>query len=308
MKQPLIALAIFLSTIGAAEAKAPRVVASIAPIHSLVASVMAGVGEPELLIPPTLSEHDYSLKPSDLRRIAKADLVVWIGKPLEFYLADPLSVESVPNLELIEAEGLDPHLYGGGAAHPAGGEETAAFPEDDHEHLGLDPHVWLDPVRAERIVAAVAVKLAEIDPANADRYRANAAATQRELAGLDEEVRVLLAGVAGRAFITFHGGYSYFVERYGLNQVGQVTLEREQRLGAATVRALRKTIASERVACAFIEPQFDSGALEALAGDTAMKVGTLDALGLGLEKGRGLYASLLRKNAIAIEDCLAPTS
>ena len=78
---------------GAARAETPSVVASIAPVHSLVASVMKGVGEPELLVPADVSDHDYAMKPSDLRAMAGADLVVWIGEPLETYLAKPLETE-----------------------------------------------------------------------------------------------------------------------------------------------------------------------------------------------------------------------
>jgi zinc transport system substrate-binding protein len=298
---------------GAAHADVPDVVASIAPIHSLVASVMEGVGEPELLIPAEVSEHDYALKPSDVRKIAGADLVVWVGESLESYLVKPLETEGVPDLELLEAPGVDPHPYGKAEER---GEETEALveeghggeDEEEHEHLGLDPHIWLDPVRAQAIVNAVAEKLAEIDPENADRYRANAAETAADLAALDAEIRQRLLPLAGKPFITFHDGYSYFVARYGLNQVGELAVHPESRPGAATVRALRDTIASEGVACAFAEPQFDPGALQALAGDARMTIGALDALGAGIEPGSTLYPALLRKNAEAAEQCLSSTS
>ena len=58
------------SLAGPALADPPRVVATIAPVHSLVAQVMQGVGEPVLLLPPEVSEHDYALRPSDARAIA----------------------------------------------------------------------------------------------------------------------------------------------------------------------------------------------------------------------------------------------
>src|SRR5688500_10128288 len=117
---------IFLLAIGGARAEAPNVVASIAPVHSLVASVMQGVGEPTLLIPASVSEHDYALKPSDVRAIAGADLVVWVGESLETYLVRPLATEGVANLELIEAPGIEPHAYG----------EDGGHQHDETEHEG----------------------------------------------------------------------------------------------------------------------------------------------------------------------------
>ena len=168
--------------------------------------------------------------------------------------------------------------------------------------------IWLDPVRAQVIVRAVAAALTEIDPDNSQRYRDNAAETVAALQSLDGEIRRQLAPFAEKPFVTFHDDYSYFVERYGLRQVGQLSVHPERGAGAATVRALRETVAAEGVACAFAEPQFDPGALETLAGEARLKIGVLDAIGSGLEPGPSLYASLIRRNAAAIEDCLASTS
>jgi zinc transport system substrate-binding protein len=306
---PLAALVLTATPAGA---ETPHVVASIAPIHSLVASVMEGAGEPELLIPAEVTEHDYALKPSDIRKIAGADLVVWIGESLEAYLVKPLETEGVAQLELIEAEGIDPHAFGGADAHE--GEDVAEAEAEEHEeehghaHLGLDPHVWLDPIRAVVAVKAVAEVLGQMDAENAGLYAANAKRTVAALEALDGEVRARLAPLADRPFITFHDGYSYFVERYGLRQVGQLMVHPEQLPGAASLSALRATVASEKVACVFAEPQFDPGVLRSLAGDADMKIGVLDTLGAGLAPGPALYGALLRKNAEAVASCLTPTS
>src|SRR5687768_16653802 len=215
---------------GPVEAKVPNVVASIAPVHSLVAAVMQGVGEPVLLVPANVSDHDYALKPSDLRKIEGADLVVWIGEPLETYLVKPIASEGLTNLELIGIEGADPHPFAstGEAAERADAhEETTAEihgHEEEHGHLGLDPHIWLDPIRAASIVEAVANRLAALDAEHADSYRQNAAMTIADLKTLDANIRQQLAPLAAKPFVTFHDGYSYFVERYGLNQVGELTV------------------------------------------------------------------------------------
>ncbi len=312
MKAKLLSASVLamLALAAPAYADTPRVVASIAPIHSLVAAVMEGVGEPELLIPAEVSVHDYALKPSDLRKVANADLVVWIGEPLETYLVKPLDAEGVANLKLIDAEGINPHPFGAqsggeqaGQAAPEGGAG-----EHGHDHLGLDPHVWLDPVRAIAIVKAVTARLMELDPADADLYETNEGLAIASLQALNSEIGTQLAPLGAKPFITFHDGYSYFVERYGLNQVGQLTVEPDRRPGAATLSALRATIASEGVACAFAEPQFDASAIRAMAGDEKMRVGTLDPLGAGIEPGMMLYDTLIRKNADAVAACLSPTS
>jgi zinc transport system substrate-binding protein len=319
-----VSLVAMLALAAPAHADAPRVVASIAPLHSLVAMVMEGVGEPELLIPAALSVHEYALKPSDVRKVAQADLVVWIGESLESYLVKPLQTEDVANLELIDAEGIDAHSYGAEDDHKHDEHHAAEHGAEEHEehlaaeeheeehghhhHAGLDPHIWLDPVRAIAIVKAVGERLSAIDPDDADLYETNVRLAVASLEALDSDIDTQLAPLGDKPFVTFHDAYSYFVERYGLDQVGQLMVEPEQRPGAATLSALRTTIASEGVSCAFAEPQFDAGAVRAMAGDEDMRVGTLDPLGVGIEPGPMLYGTLLRKNADAVGSCLAPTS
>ena len=299
-----------------ARAEAPDVVASIAPVHSLVASVMQGIGEPELLVPANVSDHDYALKPSDLRKIQTADLVVWIGEPLETYLVGALETEETAHLALIGSPGVDPRPYAEEQEHAEehhalnrqDGSVAAEAAEQGHDHLGLDPHVWLDPMRAVAMVEAVAAKLAELDSEHAGAYRENAAKTVADLKALDAAIRRHLARLAAKPFITFHDGYSYFVERYGLNQVGKLTVRPEQRPGAASVAALREAVAAKGVICGFSEPQFDAATLQNLAGDAGLRIGTLDAIGADLAPGPGLYPSLLSKNAAAIESCLTSKS
>ena len=70
---------------------APRVAADIAPVQSIAARVMAGVGEPGLILPPGASPHGYALRPSEARLLQDADLVVWVGPALTPWLADPIA-------------------------------------------------------------------------------------------------------------------------------------------------------------------------------------------------------------------------
>ena len=69
-------------------ASPPRVVTDIAPVHSLVARVMEGVGTPSLIVQPGASPHEYSLRPSEAQALQDADLVFWIGEDLTPWMAD----------------------------------------------------------------------------------------------------------------------------------------------------------------------------------------------------------------------------
>ncbi len=291
---------LMLLPVGAA-ASAPRVLVTIAPIHSLVAGVTQGVGEPQLLLPAGSSPHNYALRPSDARRLDTADLIVWVGEPLERFLVKPLSTLStpealltlveLPELKLIDAEtnahARDPHH------------------DTDHHHGTLDPHLWLDPYNAKVIVAAVAARLSQLDPANAARYRANAEHLEARLQQLDNRLRERLQPVRNLPYVVFHDGYRYFEQRYDLHPIGAIALNPEQGVGARQLANIHARIEDSGARCVFREPQFTPKLAKTVTRGTPAKLGVLDPLGAELEPGPEAYVLLMENLADALVNCLA---
>lgn len=129
--------ALFLS-IGAAQAEAPRVVVSIKPIHSLVASVMKGVGQPFLLVKGNASPHNYALRPSEARRLANANIIVWVGEGLETFMTKPIETlgKKATIVELHDAKGI--RLYKTREGGIWEGHDEASH--DDHKGHGHKGH------------------------------------------------------------------------------------------------------------------------------------------------------------------------
>lgn len=336
----LVAGALLCATPAAA---APAVVASIKPVHSLVASVMQGVGSPDLLVDGAASPHTYAMKPSDATALSEADIVFWVGEPLETFLEHPLQTlaEDATVVSLLHADGLVLHDFRPGGAFEHGDEaghdehdvhedehatdedhdhhadadghdedghasgEGGAHDAHGHSHTGTDPHVWLDPENAAAMVDAIAATLAEADPENADRYAGNAERTKTDLAALDDEIAGLLAPVADAPFIVFHDGYQYFQRHYGLNIAGTITVSPDQAPGAARVREIQAEIREAGAACVFAEPQFAPQIVATVTEGTDARSGTLDPLGAGLDAGPGLYDALLREMAGSAARCLS---
>jgi zinc transport system substrate-binding protein len=106
------------------------VVASIKPVHSLVAGVMEGVGEPTLLVKGTGSEHSYSLRPSEARALEQAEVVFLVGETMETFLTKPLRAlaSKAKVIELSQTPGLTalPTREGGvWEAHEHGDEHAS---------------------------------------------------------------------------------------------------------------------------------------------------------------------------------------
>ena len=92
------ALGLILSSTAVADV--PSVAVDIAPVHALVARVMDGVGAPNLIIPPSASPHEYSLRPSEAKSLQDADLVFWVGEDLTPWLEKSIDTLS-RNAEII---------------------------------------------------------------------------------------------------------------------------------------------------------------------------------------------------------------
>ncbi|PWC93911.1 zinc ABC transporter substrate-binding protein [Azospirillum sp. TSO5] len=286
-------------------AEAPKVVVSIKPIHSLVASVMHGVGEPVLLVRGGASPHSYTMKPSDAKALSAADLVVWVGPELEGFLEKPLQANApkATRLTLMDLKGLTLlQAREGGAweAHDHGHEQHGHA--DEHEEL--NSHIWLDPANARAIVTATADALAAKDPADAEAYRTNADRTLQALDALDAELKATLTPVKDKPFVVFHDAYQYFEARYDLSAVGSITVSPDRRPSAKRLSAIRAKIAGLNAACVFSEPQFEPTLVRTVVEGTKAKTGVLDPEGADLPEGEALYPTLMRNLAASLRGCL----
>lgn len=304
--------------VAVAVAAAPAVVVSVKPVHSLVAGVMEGVGEPALLVRGGASPHAYALRPSDARLLAGADLVVWVGPQLEQFLERPLKTlgKDAAVLTLADAAGMNLLATRAGGAweghhhgdeehgdHEAGHEGEADAHDAEHGEA-IDAHLWLDPENARAIVRAVAARLSRLDPDHRDAYAANAATLDARLVSLEEGLARELAPVSSVPFLVFHDAYHYFEHRFGLNGVGSVTVSPEAPPSARRVAEIRDRVRETGARCVFAEPQFTPALVNVVVEGTGARTGVLDPVGATLPEGPELYFSLLQGLGQSLTACL----
>ena len=299
-----MAAAVCLVTLAPPASAAPRVAVSLKPLHSLVAGVMQGVGSPELILRGSGSPHTYSLRPSEARVLEGADVIFWVGSPLETYLEKPLEAlgSKARTVELLRVPGVTalPAREGGAWDVDAGhGDAVPGAAEDS-----LDGHLWLDPGNAKAVARAAADVLGQSDPANRERYAANAAALTARIDALDAELAALLAPVRGLPYVVFHDAYQYLERRYALRAVGSVAVSPERSPGAKRVREMRRKIQALGARCVFGEPQFPPALLATLTEGTGVRTGELDPLGTGLPAGPEAWFALMRSLATSLAGCL----
>ncbi|MDA0261060.1 MAG: zinc ABC transporter substrate-binding protein, partial [Proteobacteria bacterium] len=294
----------------------PHVVASVLPVHSLIAGVMQGVGTPTLLLKGGASPHTYALKPSDARGLQNADAIFWVGEALETFLAKALhslphhakivTLADVPAMQMLDAR------HGGVWADDGQPERPVAAADGDGHHHSAHPdhttrdlHIWLDPANAATIVHVAVAALSQIDAANAATYRANGRVVLQRLEHLEKRIRDRLAGVHKRPYLVFHDAYQYFEARFATNAVGTIAVSPDRPPGAKRLAELRRRLDALDAACVFAEPQFRPAIVAIVARGTGARTAVLDPLGIGLTPGPDAYFQLLDGIAQSLRNCLA---
>jgi zinc transport system substrate-binding protein len=292
-----------------ADQKPISVVASIKPIHSLVAAVMGGIGTPHLLLEAPSSAHHFTLKPSQARSLQAADIVFWVGPTMEQPLTKALATlaPQAQTLPLIESAGLVLINFD---------KVTPAHEKHDHEkhdkhdehakhddHL-INPHIWLDPQNAKIMLGVIAAHLAKADPENASTYAANADSMAARLATIETDIASQLASYSAAKFLVLHDAHVYFERRFGLHNYGAITTEPDVMPTASRVKALRDELREHHFDCIFTEPFLGQKAVALIAEGSKVSIGTLDPIASNLPAGAQLYPNLLMSYARAVRSCI----
>ena len=289
-----------------------KVVTTIKPLHSLIANVMDGVGEPSLIIEGSTSPHSFTLKPSHAKLLEEADLIFWVGEGIETFMERPIEsivknaevvkfmeVESIEKLKFREESIFDDH-----DDHDEDHDDHDEDHDDDHDdhnHGEFNSHIWLDPSNAKKMVHEISHELGDLDPANKDKYEANAEAT---IVALDQLINDVSKDINKDAkFVVFHDAYQYFEERFGLRAAGALTLNTDVLPGAKQIDEIQDVIKDKEIKCIFSEPQFNPKIISTIAEDTNIKTGVFDPLGANINADKDLYFKLIGNLGNELKGC-----
>jgi zinc transport system substrate-binding protein len=269
------------------------------------------------------------MRPTQAQALDDADVLFWVGPDLEAFLSRPLAAlgGDARQVALAEVSGIELLPYREGAlfdgqdhtpdaahdehAHDEHGHDHAhdehadhAHAQEGHDHGEIDGHIWLSPANARVMAETMAATLAEVDPANAERYAANVEQFAGQLAAVEEEIEAILAPVRGRPFVVFHDGYHYFERAFDIEAAGAIHLNPEVPPGAARVAEIQARLGELEAACVFAEPQFEPRIVQTVIEGSDARSGVLDPLGGSLTLGPDAYPALLRGIAHGLADCL----
>ncbi|MDW6001472.1 zinc ABC transporter substrate-binding protein ZnuA [Vibrio mangrovi] len=257
-----------------------NVLTSVKPIQMISYELMAGVDEPDVLLAANTSPHDYALRPSDVKRIRQADLVIWFGEGLEPFLAKVLSQQSG---RLTISQIKDAHFRHFSASHE----------DDGHHHGNTDPHFWLGIEQVREVAKAISARLIQLDPNHTTQYQTNLTRFLAQLTETDNQIQTQLAAYQQSPYYVFHDAYEYFESHYHLNNIGHFTVSPDRKPGAKTLIDIRTTLQKQPGVCIFSEPQFLPSVITSVTRGTSARIGVLDPLATDIPLAKGSYFHFL---------------
>ena len=275
----------------AAADKAFKVVTTFLPITLFTRAVAGDCATVTALIPPSLGPHDFQAKPGDLTALRQAGVLVKNGLEMEGFLGKLVAAAENPQLVVIDSSRgvatLESAEHGDGHDH-----------DGDHDHGAVNPHIWLDPLRAVQQVATIRDGLIQADPSCADGYQRNAAAFTAQLKQLNSEIASQLEPYRGKTFVAFHDFAPYFAQRYGLKADYLVDVP-ELNPSPADLQRVAAEVKSSQLKALLSEPQEGNRSFNTLAKDLGVKVVVFDPMETATEEASrdpATYVSVMRRN------------
>ena len=271
-----------------------NVVSTFLPITLFTEAVAGECATVTSLIPPNLGPHDFQATPADISALSNASVLVKNGLGMEYFLDKLITSANNNSLQVVDTSR--------GVAVIRSNDDQDEAKQGDQEYGEVNPHIWLDPLRAVQQVKNIRDGLVKADPDCADGYTKRAAAYASQLKGLNTTIATQLKPFRGQTFIAFHDFAPYFAERYGLKADFVVDVP-EMNPTPEDLQRVSKKVQQSQLKALLSEPQEGDRSFNALALDLGVKVVTFDPLETGSEqasKQPDTYFKVMDKNVVSL--------
>ncbi|MEU2680574.1 metal ABC transporter substrate-binding protein [Streptomyces sp. NPDC007107] len=285
------------------------VVASFYPMQFLAEEIGGSHVSVTTLTKPGTEPHDLELSPRQIGGLGDADYILFL-KGVQPAVDDAVAQAGVKNtVDAAKLTTLENHGSEVEGHDHAEGEEHGDHEGEEHGHegeeAGLDPHIWLDPVKYAEVAEGVGKSLEKADPDHAADYRKNTESLVAELNTLDKAYETGLKNTATKTFITTHSAFGYLAERYGLTQEGIAGIDPEAEPSPARIDEIHSVAEKNDATTVFFETLASDKTAKTLAKDLGLKTGVLDPLEGITDKSAGAdYIEVMQSNLAALQKAL----
>ena len=258
-------------------AKPFKVITTFMPITLFTKAVAGNCAEVQALIPANSGPHDFQAKPADLIALRQAKLLVKNGLGMENFLTKLINSAGNKDLLVIDSSRGITTLD---SPEEEGHSEQDYSNYSHSNHGEVNPHIWLDPLRAINQVENIRDGLVKANPSCAASYRSNAATYVAKLKTLNAEITNQLNPYQGKTFVAFHDFAPYFASRYKLKADFLVDVP-ELNPSPADLLRVAADVKRSQLKALLSEPQEGERSFNALAKDLGVKVSVFDSMETG---------------------------
>ena len=284
-----------------AETSKVKVLATIKPVAMLAYAIAGEEADISQLIPDYSSVHNYSFKPSDLRRIKNTDIIFRIDEHLEtiftpIFDALPSSVELI---SLAEEGGIKL------LPRSKSGHDNKHGHDHENQHGNDDLHIWTSPKNAIKMAKTITRVLSERDPKNAKAYQKNLLNLMSSINVVSQEISQNLIDAKNSPYIVFHNSWRYFQRDFNLKDPAVISLNEGFIPDVKSIRNTRKKIKQSNVSCIFSDPSVSKAIVRTLIEGYDVKDVEIDSLGSGLKLQKSAYSYWLKTMGKHVDSCLS---
>lgn len=280
-----------------------KIVTTFYPMYDFTKNVVGNRGDLELLIPAGTEPHDYEPSAKDIAKIEDADVFVYNSKEMETWVPSVLKSIDQSKTQVIDASK-------GITLRTLSASEEEEHEEGKHEeghHHAKDPHVWLNPVLAQKEVANIYQGLAKKDQKHQATYKKNYQAYEKKLKALDQEYATALKDAQNRTFVTQHTAFYYLAKQYGLTQKAISGLSPDQEPTPTELASIETFVKENKVKVIYTEEVASKKIAETVSEATGAKLVVLNPLeGLtNKEQKAGVdYIKVMQTNLKALQQVI----
>lgn len=287
MKTRLSVILLMLCSVTVQAASDFDVVVSVKPVYSILAGLMKDVAQPELLISGQQTPFDFKLKPSQLERMKKAKLVIWVGPELEKTLQP--AIKKLPdNVRVIEL-----------LSQP----ELKILPSQVNEKQ-RNPFFWMDDRNAIIMLDMLTRVLIKMDPLRSHIYERNRLRLLKPLKRIDREYEYGYRGLKSGVGVQYYDTLYYFEQAYALKVLDQVTDTPWDKAATQSLLRVRERLVSRQANCLFLDQSMPAENAQLITEGLEVNTGVLDVLGRHFKADESLYIKLMNFNTDVIKQCL----
>ncbi|HDX9707981.1 TPA: zinc ABC transporter substrate-binding protein [Bacillus thuringiensis] len=273
-----------------------NVVTTFYPMYDFTKNVVGSNGKVDLLVPAGTEPHDFEPSPKDIAKIENADVFIYNSESMETWVPKVLKSLDNKKIKVVDASK--------GISLMKGTIEEEDKKTNKKQGPPLDPHVWLNPVLAQKEVENIKQAVIEANQTHKQDYEKNANQYITKLKDLDNNFRNTFDNAKHREFVTQHAAFGYLAKEYGLTQIPISGLSPDQEPSPEKLAELQKYVKDNNIKIIYFEEVASPKIAKTLTDETGAKAIVLSPIeGITKkEQDKGIdYISYMNKNLEALK-------